>query len=424
MTRAAPTLSDDLSADRRPHRRQLLAWGAAAAVYASVRPSAASAGMVGPKLNRGLNIHHVMNWPDATSGRGDTVYTWPPFSQPRFRIETWELQRIRKLGFDFIRLTVDPAIFLASDETRRQDLKKVLLDRIGLLLSHDLNVIVDMAPVAQNPKFAPAEIASNPAIFDAYCASAAQIAQDLLVLPQNRIVFEPINEPILPAAELGKWQSMLERMHQQIRAVAPDMPIVLTGAMWGHFKALVRLDCRPFRGSNAFYTFHYYDPHAFTHQAVDKEVERYITGLGWPPTEPQADVLARAEAAIAADRKLDPAMRDKWMQTTRKVISDYYATKPSAQAIETDFNIVAEWAARNGISNDRILVGEFGMTRAGGASPEDRANWLQAVRAASESRGFPWALWAYRGWGGMALADDTPARALDEPVLSALRMKL
>lgn len=352
----------------------------------------------------------------------NVVYSWPPFSTSRYWVESWEFSRLRKLGFDFVRLTVDTAIFLASDSARRSELNRILLDRVRMLHAYGFNVIVDLHPVAQNPAFAPTEIAKNSAVFDQYTTLAAQVARELALLPPDRTVFEPINEPFLPAAELTTWQGMAERLHREIRAVAPDLAVVMTGAMWGHYRALLRLNTDAFRGSNLFYTFHYYEPHTFTHQGVDKELARYVSGLTWPPSEPESAVVARAEAAIAADRKLSAEERAKWSQTTKKLIADYYLTDPSPTKLETDFKSVADWARRNGIANERILVGEFGVTAAGGALPSDRMNWLSAVHTLAEQFNFAWALWAYRGWGGMALADDSAERKLDELVVKALKL--
>jgi hypothetical protein len=406
------------------NRRQLLAIGAAVTTGGSGLCSA-TASPTAPQLGRGLNIHNVFNWPETAQGRSEVVYVWPPFSTPRHRIEPWEMKRIRKIGFDFVRLTVDPAIFLASDESRRAELNDLLLDRLNALVEAGLNVIVDLHPVAQNPNFAPKEIVSsdNPAVFTSYCEFASKLAALLAALPQDRIAFEPINEPILNGQDLPRWQGMAERLHQVIRAAAADLPVVMTGAMWGHYKALLRLDCRPFRGSNLFYTFHYYDPHTFTHQGIDKEGERYVRGIQWPPREPQIAVETRSAELIDSDSKLQPVERENRHRITTKLIADYYRSTPSEGRIAADFNTLSAWAAENGIARDRILMGEFGMTRNGGAAIEDRLRWLQVVRTNAERLGFAWALWGYRGWGGMALADDSPSRNLDTEVLRALNLK-
>jgi hypothetical protein len=405
----------------------MVSLGVAAASTAAARLEAhAQTGAKVPPLRHGINLHHLLNWPEVRPGRGEVTYVWPPFGTRRYQIEPWELQRFRKLGFDFVRLTVDPAIFLASDEERQAELRNLVVDRVRMLNDNELSVIVDLAPISQDPKFAPARIVTrdDPSVFFAYCASAAKLGASLAALPQDRVVFEPLNEPSLLSNELSRWQSMAEMLHAKVRSAAPELALVMTGALWGHFKALLRLDTRPFRGSNLFYTFHYYDPHTFTHQGVASEGARYISGLRWPAVEAQEQAQARAAAAVVADSRLDAQSRQRWQAITHKLIADYYATGTSPEIINADFASVADWAKRNDIPSERILLGEFGMTREGGANRNDRIKWITAVHAAAERHGFPWALWVYRGTGGMALADDSATHALDTDVANSLDLAL
>ena len=52
---------------------------------------------------------------------------------------------------------------------------------------------------------------------------------------------------------------------------------------------------------------------------------------------------------------------------------------------------------------------------------EDRARWLRAVRDAAEEFGFAWALWAYKGYGGMALLDNKDQ--IDIAIVKALDLQ-
>ncbi len=68
-------------------------------------------------------------------------------------------------------------------------------------------------------------------------------------------------------------------------------------------------------------------------------------------------------------------------------------------------------------------MGEFGAVLQPTATAEVRASrvaWLRAVRSAAEANGFPWAYWAYKGYGGMTLLTEAPAAAMDVDVLKAL----
>jgi hypothetical protein len=83
---------------------------------------------------------------------------------------------------------------------------------------------------------------------------------------------------------------------------------------------------------------------------------------------------------------------------------------------------VRNWAARNAIDQNRIVLGEFGVMKDvwsyTGADPQDRARWLAAVRSAAERNGFRWIVWAMSNTMGIVTGDVDGL--LDPTVLRAL----
>src|SRR5271155_4217692 len=61
-------------------------------------------------FHRGVAIHDAMNW--ATMRQGNKLYAFPPFSDAKHALSQGELTIIRRAGFDFVRLTIDPGPFL------------------------------------------------------------------------------------------------------------------------------------------------------------------------------------------------------------------------------------------------------------------------------------------------------------------------
>ena len=98
----------------------------------------------------------------------------------------------------------------------------------------------------------------------------------------------------------------------------------------------------------------------------------------------------------------------------------YFASRFDRASIGAAFDKVGTWADQHRIPHQRILLGEFGVIGSygsyHGARDEDRARWLADVRTEAESRGWPWAIWLYRGYGGMAIGPDPPARTGFDPV--------
>lgn len=368
----------------------------------ALAPRAASAQDAAPVLRRGMNIHGVLNWPLVERRDNQTTYVWPPFATPRYHISDEALAELKRTGFDFIRLTVDPSIVMASPAERQPELMAILQRTVRQILAAGFSVVVDLHPVAVNPFYAPDRLIApeNADLFTGYVEMVGRVAGSLASLPPDRVAFELINEPrIVKTAELPRWQPMMERLHAVARAAAPQLPLVLTGAQWSSIDALLRLDPAPFKSSNVFYTFHFYDPHTFTHQGMPNEGAKYIKNMNWPSQPKQADQLIEgAIGRINADASVPAANKDALIAQSRKLVRDYFLAPTGLDVFDRRFDAVAAWGRTHGIPSGRIILGEFGgLWRISGndAVTADRLAWLAAVRKAAEARGFPWAYWAY-----------------------------
>jgi endoglucanase len=379
-----------------------------------------------PRFARGINFHHLLNWPNVQKlDNGKVNYVWPPFADEKFKVSDSELAKLKRVGFDSIRLTADPSIFAEADGDRRRVLDRLVQDTISRLLGAGFKVVFDLHPVAVNPDYAPAKLIadSSAPVFMSYARLVEHMAGVLKDMPYDKVVFELMNEPwIARDSDFPRWQAMQQELHSRARAAAPNLPLLLTGALWSNIRALISLDVHPFKDSNVLYTFHYYDPHTFTHQSVRGDDAEYIVDLTWPPQNDNINkVLQDALTRIANDQKLDENTKRQKQSRTRKLLSDYRIANHTADQIKADFASVEQWAVRNSVSRDRIVLGEFGCV----ATSNDlkvlqaRSAWLRAVRTTAEEFGFPWAFWAYKGWGGMSLM-DTRGTQLDEGVLETL----
>lgn len=381
-----------------------------------------------PKLRRGVNLHNLLNWPDAQVKGDRTTYAWPAFQASHFSMTDDELRALVSAGFDFVRLTVDPSIFIEATGSNAAQIEQHAKDVVARLLRQKLNVVFDLHPVTVNPVYAPDNLVrdENAPQFQAYAALVGRMALMLREFPPNRLALELMNEPHVlgtAAADNRRWQSMLETLHGTARSGNASLPLVLTGAQGSDRLALTLLDLRPFRESNVFYTFHYYEPFAFTHQGVPRIQTQCIADLHWPEDDANAEeALARAEDCVAS-ATLGRAERDTLSQDTDHLFYGYKHHHFGMAEAAAGFDAVGRWAADNGVAPSRILLGEFGCvsSAAGHALGDQRARWLRNVVQNAERLGFPWAYWAYRGSGGMQLRDATSA-ALDAETLQALQL--
>ena len=413
-------------------RRRLLSSTAAAAAVTTapgaagcVRAAASSTATTKLRLHRGVNLHHLLNWPElASAPNAPVAYSTRPFTDPSHSFDAEEVRRIRAAGFDFVRLTLDPAIHLAAAPQARRALEEVVLDRVRALEKEDLAVIVDLHPVSQNPRYTPEKLVAEVAPeFSAYVELVGRLAGALAREGVSRTALEPFNEPPGVAPDMiPRWQTRLEMLHAAARRAAPDLPLVLNGAQWDSPAALQQLNTRPFRDGPVLFTFHYYGPHLFTHQGVQGDITRYVRDLTWPADEGAGQaVLDAALARLADDGLASPEAKTQSEAQLRRELGRY-PDEAIATRIEQHFDAVASWAKRNGVSPEHILLGEFGAVKVAGAAPAQRRSrlaWLSAVRVAAEQRGFPWAYWALRGYGGMELIPKG-GRELDKDTMAAL----
>jgi endoglucanase len=224
-----------------------------------------------PCFHRGVAIHNMMNWA-AVEPSDPNRYVFPAFVGPNYETSDALLRNVAAAGFDFVRLTIDPGPFLQFTGSKREALDQQLKGAVERLLRNGFCVLVDFHPVSQVPKYAPEKLvqAEDDPLFIAYAGVIGRTAHLLATLHTNRVALEVMNEPQYgwdPATTV-RWQRLLEHLHREARAEAPDLLLVLTGARGGDIKGLLALNPEPFKRSRVLYSFHYYEPHDFTHQGV------------------------------------------------------------------------------------------------------------------------------------------------------------
>jgi hypothetical protein len=366
-----------------------------------------------------------MNAPDRAGTSGSSPFAWPPFASESHHMSGDQVAWIRRVGFDFVRLSVCPGVFLEASDPHFDLLISQMDRNVRRFLSAGLSVIVDLHFTNAPGDSAKATLDGWGGPVRAKYLKLVQTSARLLARhDRRRVALEPFNEPPLYGAEgQARWSAIQAELHQAARETAPDLLLILAGAQVGHFEALLALDTSKYAGSNVAYTFHYYDPMLFTHQGEVAE-GKYAAGLSWPSNQSnlQMDLIA-ADKTAAADAQSSPEDRAESLSRTRKSILSYDASRQGAEKVFKDFAAVAAWADRNHIARSRIVMGEFGVTplhgRFHGAADESRKRWLSTVRMAAEKFGFPWALWVYSG-GGMALFGVSAAEGPDRVILSAL----
>jgi len=386
-------------------------------------------------LQRGVNIHEWLNWSPLAP---DGSYRWPPYRS----VAEWlaggrsaadwpatdPLADIRALGFDYVRLTVDPGPLLATEGDKRQEALAVLADAVRQLNAADLKVVFNLHSVSQLPQYgmdvvnAPA----NSAGIAGYIAMVADVARMLQTLGADRVAIEPYNEPAhYPCDASGSedWQQIMAATVAAIRAVSPELTIVATGACGGSITGLT--DIRPdFDDPNLLYSFHMYEPHSFTHQRSDVAGD-FASGLPWPASAGAPEVVVEMLKAQMMAAGLSGAEQARNLSAVGGAIDEYFAERWDEARLKARVGEAVDWARANAIPPERLFMGEFGvilMTPDGrmGAFNSDRLRYLTTLRQTAEANGIPWAIWEYANPYGMSVIEPTGPAVPDREMLRAL----
>lgn len=376
-------------------------------------------------LKRGVNFGLWDEWPSigemlADPAKLDPFPDWQRHTTPAM------LAALTEQGFDFIRMPTDPGPLLAYGPGVNQDrLIAGIRSATESAMAAGLKVVVDLHPLPRGD-----EVGGMEDILEAqwpdYVALVGHLAAEMSTLPADKVALELLNEPTFDceavyAGAEPRWPAMQAELLAAVRANAPDLTVVLTGACWGQANALATLDPALYADDNVLWTFHSYEPFLFSHQGASWSgaPEKYIWNLPYPPSsvtdDQAADIAAAAKEAMAAEEgTADAALIDQ-------ALADYRAYPDSI--VTTEIDRAAAWADDHGIPRDRLFLGEFGALHTDGYGDTYPREWYLAFlndkRAAAEAAGMSWAVLGYIGGMGIA-RDDAPDRRLDPDTCRAL----
>jgi endoglucanase len=378
-------------------------------------------------LKRGLALDTWITWP------GDDRFSEPAiitgFPEWRAVVTDGELRSIREAGFDFVRMPIDPAIFLwPGNLDKRNTLIAGLKEALRRVKAAGLKVVVDVhaLPVSRPWKSIGTEsYLESGDSFANYLELVAVIATALAKEDPSRVALEPMNEPTADCEHPSsgarqKWPAMLDRLHQTARQAAPNLSLILSGACWGSAAGLARLNPATIEDENIIWSFHSYEPFIYTHQGASWTggPESHVVGLTYPPTRKQRRALLQTATASIAKAEVSKARKAQLHKELRYNLDHYFAD--SRKDMRQAFARVAKWAARHGIPSGRILLGEFGAHRLQSPQGDDstRARYLRDVRQQAEKAGYGWSVWSWSGSFGIARTEK--GRDITPEILSSL----
>ncbi|MGI2033123.1 glycoside hydrolase family 5 protein [Rhizobium panacihumi] len=408
---------------------------AACALFALFTSIASAAPL---ELKRGVGLHQWLNWAPLAE---DGSYRRPPYRS----VEQWltgdgrkmadwpkggPFEQIRTLGFDFVRLSVDPGPLVERPE-RREETLALLSKNVQRLTDAGLNVVFDLHGVGQVPAY------SMKMIYDGadsegvtrYRDMVKAVAAMLAEIGAGKVALEPYNEPAYypcDASGTDDWQRIMTQTVEDIRSVSKTLTIVTTGACGGGVRGLGNLD-PVFDDENILYSFHMYDPLSFTHQRSE-EKGGFHSGFPWPARSGSPDGVVESLRAHMSAAGLSLSQQDEQIGKLQKPIKDYFKSGWDETMLKARIGEAVTWARKHDIPSARLFMGEFGAIRMtddgrAGAYDADRLYYLKTVRETAESHGIAWSIWEYANPYGMTVIQPTDKAVPDDDLLRAIGLK-
>jgi endoglucanase len=341
-------------------------------------------------FQRAQHLRHGINTSDWFAQSGD-------YSVQRLRTFTTadDIRLIHHLGFDHIRISIDAEPLLAWQRQQASGTAFMgELDTIvNLAIQQKLSVIIDIHPQSRYKQ----SLLQGEEPVKRFAMLWTALATHFAPLDPDYVFFEIMNEPEQP--DTYRWQGIQSLVAQQIRTAAPNNTIIACGARWSGLEDLLPLE--PLSLTNIIYTFHDYEPFAFTHQ-----------GATWtdPAVQPLRNVpYPSTPENIAKNLDQEPTLAGQFF------VQQYGLARWDAHRIDVTLSFAERWSQ---LHHAAVYVGEFGVHRPY-ADPAMRAQWIRDMRIMMEKHHLGWAMWDYQDNFGAVTKKD--GQAIPDPaILDAL----
>jgi endoglucanase len=359
--------------------------------------TAAAAGML-PPMHRGINTFPWI-YRARTLNNDSQAFDFPNLFPYFSAFHQANFEALHRAGADFIRVPVEPSPFLAANPEERTKLISIVLEELRKVTSTGMTAVLDLHPREAVPAWKSDVILSTPDLTSRYQVTLVELAKAIVQSGNHQIVLELMNEP--PGGygwhDRFSWLTLQATLVKAVRAVAPSLPVVVTGDRGGGIEGLLRLDPATIDDPAIIYSFHYYEPTVLTHQGAkwtSKAWRQYMDGIPYPPAPADpGPSLKRVHDAIFDDTISGTSKQSVWSEA-QAALRDYYKNDNGIVTIKHDFARVSAWAKEHRIPASRIVLGEFGIFRPG-ASLETDVNYTHDVRKSAEDAGFAWAYFNY-----------------------------
>lgn len=313
-----------------------------------------------------------------TLHRGINTSNWLANAM-RQEMDERDFKEIARVGFDHIRLPVNPEMYgypLRSNNKPTDFKFKDLDSAIALAAKYKLAVILDIHPGEEFMRTLENESWAEALFIDFW----VEIAKHYKDESADTLVFELLNEPQYYGRE-DRYNALMKKLVTAIRSVDGGKRTLIIGAPQGSsLDGLMELET--VQDSNIIYAFHFYEPYMVTHQGIhmgfDDRQLRYFRGVPYPSYKATRDA-----------RQYAPTARDALQ--ARNELEDYREERWDASRISERMKVAADWARKH---SARLICTEYGVLR-NHIDANSRYAWINDARQAMDANNIAWSLWDY-----------------------------
>jgi endoglucanase len=308
-----------------------------------------------------------------------------------------DFQMMKAMGIRYVRFPLDPT--LLSQGGLRNPNKDQIWARIDSALDLAMNsgMAVDFVVF---PRDDYKQRLATQSGADQFIMLWQILAKHFVGRDPDRFFFELMNES--EEQDPYRWVGLESATVKAIRDIDAQHTILASGAHYDSLGDL--LTTHTLDDPNIVYTFHFYEPYAFTHQGASwGSVEwNYFSDIPYPATSSQI-----------ADR-----LKNIPDDSARYQLYLYGAEGWNAASILQRIAFAAAWGRERHVP---VVCNEFGAFR--DTAPQDsRARYLHDVRTALDQNSIGWGMWDWSGNFGL-VTHQANAIVLDRLDVDALGLK-
>ena len=301
-----------------------------------------------------------------------------------------DIASMKAMGIQYVRFPLEPTLLsrggLLTDNPQKAELWKRIDDALDQLMAAGLAIDFVVFPRDDYK-----QALTTQRGVDQFVMLWQVLARHFAQRDPERFFFELMNES--QTSDPYRWLGIQSQVAYAIRQIDPRHTLLASGAHYDSIPDLI--ETQPIDDPNTIYTFHFYEPYAFTHQGApwgSIEWNDY-KNIPYPATPEQ---VATINATLQGDNE-------------RYQLYLYGLSGWNSKGIADRLAFAATWGREHAVP---VICNEFGAFR--DTAPHDsRTRYLHDVRTGLEGNNIGWAMWDWSG--NFGLVQHSSGTVLPDP---------